>query len=57
MTWINANPPDAPRINTDSPGVELVMIGTNRDLAVIEQILRHEIDRLQYLAVGTRDTA
>ena len=33
------------------------MIGTNRDLAAIEQIVHQEIDRLQHLAGGTRDTA
>ena len=33
------------------------MIGTNRDLAAIKQTLHREIDGLQYLAVGMRDTA
>lgn len=33
------------------------MIGTNHDLAAIKQIANREIDRLLYLAGGTRDTA
>ncbi|MGE5271214.1 MAG: hypothetical protein ACM3JG_16255 [Thiohalocapsa sp.] len=33
------------------------MIGTNRDLAAIKQIVHREIDRLQHLAAGTRHTA
>jgi hypothetical protein len=33
------------------------MIGTNRDLAAIKQIVHAEIDRLQRMAAGTRDTA
>ena len=32
------------------------MVGTNRDLAAIKQILQREIDQLLYLAIGTRDT-
>ena len=33
------------------------MIGTNRDLAVIKQIVDGEINRLRQLKLGTRDTA
>ncbi len=33
------------------------MIGTNRDLAAIKETAEREIDRLQQIAVGTRDTA
>ncbi len=57
MTWINANPAGAPTIVPNPLGVGLVMIETDRDLAAVKQILHRESDRLQYLAVGTRDTA
>ena len=33
------------------------MIGTNRDLATIKEIVDCEINRLRHLATGTRDTA